>query len=89
VVLDPDTKVLTIEGDRVVETPDDGDDDLLGGGDADLGTTSAAGGAVGDAAAGGEANAGGDAARPRTDGGCDCLRGWGAAVLRAERLQVQ
>ena len=69
VVLDPDTKVLTIEGDRVVETPEDGDDDLLGGGDADVGTTSGAGGAAGDAAAAGDVAAGGDATRPRADGG--------------------
>jgi hypothetical protein len=77
VVLDPDTKVLTIEGDRVVDdtSPDD-DDDVLGA-DADLGTTSAAGTATGagagDATAGGVTASGGvtagDATRPRADGG--------------------
>ena len=72
-VLDPDTKVLTIEGDRVVDTEAPGDDDLLGGGDAGLGTPSAAGGAAGDAAAAEDAAAGGDASRPRTDGGSHWL----------------
>ena len=72
-VLDPDTKVLTIEGDRVVDTEAPDDDDLLGGGDADVGTTSAAGSAAGDDATAGDVTAGGDAAPSRADGGCGCL----------------